>query len=115
MYDVASALVYDDMYGPRLRMAMKIGGEYAMDAISGRHWRRFATANGLDPDELIQRIDSLAARTPDAFATAGRNQGVKALRSKLPPRLVERVAARVLDCRKRLELPPGRAKKHDEH
>jgi serine/threonine-protein kinase HipA len=27
LYDVASALPYDDMYIPRLHMAMKIGGE----------------------------------------------------------------------------------------
>jgi serine/threonine-protein kinase HipA len=30
MYDVASTIVYDDLYVPRLRMAMKIGGEYRM-------------------------------------------------------------------------------------
>jgi hypothetical protein len=38
LYDIASALAYDDMYAPRLRMAMKIGGEYGIEATSGRHF-----------------------------------------------------------------------------
>jgi serine/threonine-protein kinase HipA len=103
VYDVASTLAYDDMHGPRLRMAMKIGGEYRIDAISGRHWRRFAAANGLNADETIHRIDSLATRAPDAFATAAKSKGVRALRSKLPSRLVGRIAAHATECRTRLE------------
>ena len=103
LYDVASSLAYDDMYVPRLRMAMKIGGEYGMEAASGRHWRRFATTNGLDPDETVARIDGMAARTPDAFTAAANNEAVKALRSRLPSTLVERIAARVVGCRKRLK------------
>jgi serine/threonine-protein kinase HipA len=103
LYDVASTLVYDDIYAPRLRMAMKIGGEYRMQAISGRHWRRFATTNRLDPDEIIDRLDSLTTRTPDAFATAAKRKAVRALRSRLPSRLVERIAARAADCRKGLQ------------
>jgi serine/threonine-protein kinase HipA len=30
LYDVASALPYDDMYLPKLKLAMRIGGEYAL-------------------------------------------------------------------------------------
>ncbi len=64
LYDIASALVYDDMDVPRLRMAMRIGGEYGVEAASGRHWRRFAQANLLDPDETIERIDDAALLPP---------------------------------------------------
>jgi serine/threonine-protein kinase HipA len=98
-YDVGSTHVYDHMYGPRLRMAMRVGGEHRLEAIRGRHWRRFASANALDQDEVIHCVDSLAARTPDAFATAAKDKSVRALRSKLPSRLVERVTARATDCR----------------
>lgn len=73
LYDIASALAYDDMHEPRLRMAMKVGGEYGIEATSGRHWRRFAQANQLDPDATVARIDDLAARTPDAFATVAKD------------------------------------------
>ncbi len=102
MYDVASTLAYDHMYGPRLRTAMKVGGEYRMEAIRGRQWRRFASVNKLDQDEVIHRVDSLATQTPEAFATAANSRSVRALRSKLPSRLVERIAARATDCRVRL-------------
>ena len=91
------------MYVPRLRMAMKIGGEYGVDATSGRHWRRFAQANRLDPDETIARIDDLAARTPDAFATAAKDKAVRALQSQLPARLADRIATRAAQCHKQLE------------
>jgi serine/threonine-protein kinase HipA len=99
LYDVASSLPYDEFYVPRLRMAMRIGGEYRVDGISGRHWRRFATENGLDPDELTTRVDELAARTTDAFAAAAIAGEVADLGSDLPNRLVDRVAERIRRCR----------------
>src|SRR6266511_288505 len=103
LYDVASTLPYDDMYVPKLRMAMKIGGEYGLDAVHGRHWRRFAQANQLDPDETVARLDDLATRTPDAFTASAEDEAVQALKSQLPSRLTDRVAARAAQCRKKLE------------
>lgn len=103
LYDIASALAYDDVYFPRLRMAMRIGGEYGVEGASGRHWRRFAQANHLDPGETIERIDDLVSRTPDAFATAAEDDAVKALQSELPGRLVNRIATRAAQCRAQLK------------
>ncbi len=102
MYDVASSLAYDEFHHPKLKMAMKIGGEYGLTALSGRHWRRFATANRLDPERLVDRIDALAQRLPDAFASAADSDGVRELGSGLPGRLVQRVADHVSACRQRL-------------
>jgi serine/threonine-protein kinase HipA len=99
LYDVASAFPYDDMYAPKLRMAMRIGSEYRLEAISGRHWRRFAEANGLDPQTTLARIDDLAARTPDALATAVKAAPVRALGSELPGRLLDRVSTHARRCR----------------
>jgi serine/threonine-protein kinase HipA len=99
LYDVASALPYDDMYVPKLRLAMRIGGEYRLESVSGRHWRRFADANGLDPEQTLARIDDLAAWTPGALATAVKAPAVQALGSELPERLLNRVGARAGRCR----------------
>jgi serine/threonine-protein kinase HipA len=99
IYDIASALPYDDMYLPRLRLAMRIGGEYGIERIGGRHWHRFAVANGLDPDDTLTRLDQLAARVPASFAQAAQDDAVQALGSALPAVLVERVSARVERCR----------------
>ena len=103
LYDIASALAYDDMYVPRLRMAMRIGGEYGVEATSGRHWRRFAQANLLDPDETIERIDDIASRTPNAFKTAADDEAVKAVQSQLPARLADRIATRAAQCHRQLK------------
>jgi serine/threonine-protein kinase HipA len=102
LYDSASALADDDMHIPRLRMAMKVGGEYGIEGTSGRHWRSLAQGSRLDPDETIARIDHLAARTPDAFATVAKDKAVRALRSQLPRRLADRVGTRASQCRKHL-------------
>jgi serine/threonine-protein kinase HipA len=102
LYDVASALPYDDMYPPKLRLAMRVGGEYRVQGVIGRHWRRFADQNGLDADPLLAKIDDLAARAPDAFSAAARDPEIVQLASDLPERLVERVSARAAKCRKDL-------------
>lgn len=99
LYDVASALPYEDMYLPRLRMAMRIGGEYRLEAISGRHWRRFAEENSLDFDKVITRIDQLTTQAPEAFEKAAGAASVSEPGSELPGRLASLVAARAGQCR----------------
>lgn len=99
MYDVASALPYDDMYVPKLRMAMRIGGEYRIESISARHWRRLCEANHLDPEATVTRIDDLAARLPDALATVVQQEAIRSLRSKLPARLLDQIGPHVHRCR----------------
>jgi hypothetical protein len=88
-YDVASALPCGHMHAPKLQLAMKVGGRYNIDAISGRQWRRFAEVNALDPDDTVARIDQLAERAPETFTTVARSESVNELRSQLPARLVE--------------------------
>jgi serine/threonine-protein kinase HipA len=99
LYDVASALPYDDMYLPKLKLAMRIGGEYVIGKIGGRHWRELARVVGSDPDRIVERIDDLAARVADAFAEATSSEPVRALRSELPEKLLDRVATRAPQCR----------------
>jgi serine/threonine-protein kinase HipA len=102
LYDIASALPYDDMYLPKLKLAMRIGGEYIVGRIERRHWQALAAAVGLDPDETVERIDDLAERVADAFAEAAGAESVQALGSGLPGRLVDRVAVHVRTCRQAL-------------
>jgi serine/threonine-protein kinase HipA len=98
LYDVTSALPYDDMYLPKLKLAMRIGGEYRAEAVSGRHWRRFAEANSLDPEGVTARISELARRAPEAFAAAAALSAVGELGSSLPDRLVGAIDERSRAC-----------------
>lgn len=102
LYDVSSALPYDEMYLPKLRMAMRIGGEYRVAALGHRHWRRFAEQNDLPPDVVLARIRDLAARLPDALAGSVGNPAVQTLGSDLPVRLHERIVKWTESCRTRL-------------
>jgi serine/threonine-protein kinase HipA len=95
LYDLASALPYDEMYAPKLRMAMRIGGEYRIAAVGARHWRRLAESNGLDPDATVARVDELAALAPEAFQAAA----VDDADGDLAERLCERVTVHAERCR----------------
>jgi serine/threonine-protein kinase HipA len=99
LYDVASSLPYDDMYLPRLRLAMRIGSEYRVDGVNQRHWNAFADQNGLDAGRTRQRIDDLARRLPAAFREAAGSGPVQALGSDLPGRLVTTIEEHVKRCR----------------
>jgi serine/threonine-protein kinase HipA len=107
LYDIASALVYPDLYPPKLRMAMRIGGEYRMARVRARHWRRLAVSVGTDPEVLVGRVDRLAEQAPDALAAAGASEDVRALGSDLPARLIDRVAANAEACREALKAEDG--------
>lgn len=107
LYDVASSLAYEDMYLPRLRLAMKIGSEYRINAITGRHWRAFAAGNRLDADRLLIRIDEIARRLPAAFREVTRADAVASLRSDLPERLAKKIEMHAGECRARLDKAAG--------
>jgi serine/threonine-protein kinase HipA len=65
LYDVASILPYPGIQVPKLKMAMKIGGEYRLRQIGIRQWRKLANEVRVDEDELIQQLRTLAEEIPD--------------------------------------------------
>lgn len=79
LYDLASALPYPGHYAPRLKLAMKVGGESRLGYIQVRHWERFAAEVGLPPEEVLEICESVATETPDRFAdvvAAARSEGL---------------------------------------
>ncbi len=79
LYDLASALPYPGHYAPRLKLAMKVGGESRLGCIQVRHWARLAAEVGLPPEEVLEICESVAAETPDRFAdvvSAARSEGL---------------------------------------
>lgn len=104
LYDIASALPYDGVDPPKLKLAMKLGGEYRLKAHRGRTWIKVAEELALDADRVVARVGDLVDATPDALADAAAAPAVTALGSPLPRRLVDAVAGRVEECRR---LLPG--------
>lgn len=94
LYDIASALAYDDFHPPKVKLAMKIGGYYLLSAIGPRAWTRLAEDLHLDRDLVLNRVSDLIDRVADAFAKAAAAPEVVALGSPLPARLVDAIGAR---------------------
>ena len=69
VYDALCTLVYESL-APRL--AMKIDTRYAFDEVTLDHWAKFATAVGLSPPVVRDRLGTMAAQLPD-HARAVRN------------------------------------------
>lgn len=98
LYDVASALPYPGQDVQRLKLAMKLGGDYTLRTRSASLWDKVATEMSLPADAVRERAGELAARLPDAFADAAAEDQVRDLRSSLPAVLVDAVTARVARC-----------------
>ncbi|MDP1892179.1 MAG: type II toxin-antitoxin system HipA family toxin [Gemmatimonadaceae bacterium] len=97
LYDMASILPYPGIHERKLRMAMKVGGEYDMRP-SRNNWPKAAGELGLPTDDLVARVRHLAAIAPQAFADAAADPSVAAFNSPIAALLVDRVADRSRRC-----------------
>lgn len=68
LYDMASLLAYPDHDPRKVNLAMKIGDEYRLSRITGSEWLKFAAANRLEQDLVLERIRSFGAALPDALS-----------------------------------------------
>jgi serine/threonine-protein kinase HipA len=97
-FDIASALAYPDFCGPKITLAMKIGGSYRLSSIGRHALERLATELRIDPEQLlIVRARRLTERLPDVFSTICADPVIAALDSALPNRL-DHVASRSRSC-----------------
>jgi serine/threonine-protein kinase HipA len=97
LYDVASILPYDEFEWPKVKLAMKIGGEYRLSLVGLHQWQKFAREMRVDADEMIERFSSMAMRLPDevsAARAAASKEGLDApIIDKLTKQLIERARA----------------------
>jgi serine/threonine-protein kinase HipA len=102
LYDLASALPYPGMrpIGPKL--AMKIGGEYALLNMAARHWQRLATEAHQNPEEVLANLCKAAKAMPDHVAAIQRRVGSQGLVHPLIGRLSENLIARAKECQRLL-------------
>ena len=79
LYDIASILAYAEHDPRKVNLAMKIGDEYRLSRITGSEWLKFAAANKLEQDLILERIRSLGKALPDTLSDAIRNMRLKKL------------------------------------
>ena len=96
LYDVASALPHD-MHEKKLRLAMKIGGDYRVYPYKNP-WPLAARELGLDEEALRLRVQELLMVAPQAFADSAKTPDVLTLDRPLPVKLVDLVVKRAHRC-----------------
>jgi serine/threonine-protein kinase HipA len=97
LYDVASNLPHDEFDLRKLKLAMKVGGEYKLSQIGVRQWQKFARKARVNADQLIERLTSMAKQIPDEATSASalaREEGLDAtIVERLTTPLIERARA----------------------
>ncbi|NYG45266.1 serine/threonine-protein kinase HipA [Bradyrhizobium sp. IAR9] len=68
LYDIASILPYDHVDQRKIKLAMKVGGEYKLDQIGLRQWQKFARETRVNADVLIATLISMFGQIPDLVA-----------------------------------------------
>jgi len=99
LYDVASVFPYPQIDIHRVKLSMKLGGEYRFRNIQLRHWRTQAEELGVDPDELVHRVDDLARQLAEHVPATARRMTDEGLAHPLIPRLANQLNARAAACR----------------
>ncbi|WP_128931923.1 type II toxin-antitoxin system HipA family toxin [Bradyrhizobium zhanjiangense] len=103
LYDIASILPYDDVDAHKIKLAMKIGGEYKLSQIGLRQWQKFARETRLDADKMRAALIQMAEQLPD-FITAARARAQKeGLDNAIIGRLADRLIARAQACERLLK------------
>ncbi|MET4261430.1 serine/threonine-protein kinase HipA [Bradyrhizobium sp. S3.12.5] len=102
LYDIASILPYDDVDLQKIKLAMKIGGDYELSQIGLRDWQKFARETRLDPDKVIAGLICMAEQLPDIVAAVREQAQKDGLDNAIVGRLAERLIARAKQCRRLL-------------
>jgi serine/threonine-protein kinase HipA len=102
LYDLLSLLPYREGRGPRVKLAMRIGGEYRLRAIDRRSWERLATEIGAEPEAAVAVVRDVVEQVPDALAGVRREAEGEGIRHPILDRLQDEVAAHAAFCLARL-------------
>ena len=108
LYDIASALPYDDLDFLRLKLAMKSGGKYRLRDIGSRQLRKLSEEAHIDGEVFVRRIarqaSVLAAEIPQVRSRLLIEQG---LRHPIIDQLAERLQQRAQQCERQLGFDGG--------
>lgn len=108
LYDLISLLPYAESRGPRVKLAMKVGGEYRMRYIGRRNWERLAAGTGIDPDEMVSLVREVVEQAPEALSEVRRVEEEHGVAHPVLARMQDEVATNAASCLARL-LEPSRA------
>jgi serine/threonine-protein kinase HipA len=103
LYDLASVLPYPDFDAHRIRLAMKLGGEYRLQEIGLRQWRKLAVELRLQAEQVIGRVLAIADAISGQVGEVTRRLRKEGLTHPILGRLEKALTARAAHCRKLLQ------------
>ena len=98
LYDITSVLPYPELNIQRVKLAMKLGGEYRLRNIRLHHWRKMAVELRLAPDALIQRLNDFADQLADHASAISRRMFDEGLTDPVVVRMADALAVRAAAC-----------------
>jgi serine/threonine-protein kinase HipA len=102
LYDLASILPYDKIDLHKVKLAMKVGGEYLLHQIGLRQWRKLAQEGRVDADGLIDKLRGMARQLPDEVGPARARAREEGLDRTIIDRLATRLTQRAQECQRLL-------------
>lgn len=107
LYDVASILPYDQFDMHKLKLAMKVGGEYKLGQIGLRQWQKFARETRVEADPVIELLASMARQLPDEMSATRARAHEEGLNASIIERLTAQLIERAGECHKLLSASPS--------
>jgi serine/threonine-protein kinase HipA len=98
LYDLASVLPYPDIDIERVKLSMKLGGEYRLRNIRIHHWRKLAGELHVDANRLIQRISDFARQLADHVPGISRRMAGEGIDHPIIARLADQLTERATTC-----------------
>jgi serine/threonine-protein kinase HipA len=102
LYDLASVLPYDEFDMRKVKLAMKIGGEYKLGNIGLRQWQKFARDARVNADRLVEVLTAAANKIPDEINAIQARVREEGLDNALIGQLAMQLIARANACRRLL-------------
>jgi serine/threonine-protein kinase HipA len=105
LYDVASVLPYPEIDVAKIKLSMKLGGQYRLRNIGVREWRKLAGELRRDPEELIRRVEDFAQQLGDHVSAVKNRMVADGVAHPLITGLANALVARSIACLKILHSP----------
>jgi serine/threonine-protein kinase HipA len=100
LYDLASILPYEIVAIQKVRLAMKIGGNYRVRDIGLHQWEKLATENRVNAQRLISRLRDLSEALPDQVSSVRDDVLAEGLQHPLIHNLAKALHARARDAQR---------------
>ncbi|MGH7864282.1 MAG: type II toxin-antitoxin system HipA family toxin, partial [Candidatus Binataceae bacterium] len=106
-YDIVSFLPYADPRLHRVKLAMKVGGEYLVRRITRRNWESLAKGNGLTSSYMLEAASYVLEQLTVAIDVVAQRAIKEGLAHSVVEPLAERVRARTKYCSETMRVAAG--------